>query len=135
MYNSSLILTYHYYDNQFKEYNQKQNVDLSIIDPDDITDEVSDALYRSELLSVFGLEEFDESVINKKVDELCSKLSEHSKFSEIMKRAAGKMLSEDLCTGLMVLFSYHSFFLVHRCICEFLKNGTISPENLNNLLY
>jgi len=135
MYNCSVILTYNYYDNQFKDHNIQQNIDLSIIDPDDMNDDISDTLYRFELLSVFGLEEFDEGVINKKVDELCVKLSEHSDFSALMLRAAGKMLSEDLCTGLMVLFSYHSFFLVHRCICEYLVNGTISPENLNKLLY
>ena len=133
MYNCSVILTYNYYDNKFKEYNEKQNVDLSIIDPDDINDEVSETLYRFELLSVFGLEEFNDDVINLEVMNLCTKLSEHSDFTELMLKAAGKMLSEDLCTGLMVLFSYDTFFLLHRCICEFLKNGTISPENLNNL--
>ena len=135
MYNCNVGITYNYYDNQFKEYNEKQNIDLTLIDSEDMIDDISDALYRSELLSVFGLEEFDEGVINKKVDELCVKLSQHSDFSALMLRAAGKMLSEDLCTGLMVLFSYHSFFLVHRCICEYLVNGTINPENLNNLLY
>lgn len=43
------------------------------------------------------------------------------------------MLSEDLCTGIIVLFSYDSFFLLHRCICEFLKTGIISAENLIDL--
>ena len=133
MYNCAVIITYNYYDKQFKEYNENQNIDLSIIDEDEMIDDISDALYKVELLRVFDLEEFDELVINKKVDELCAKLSEHSEFSKIMLKAAGKMLSEDLCTGLMVLFSYHTFFLVHLCICDYLNTGKINLEYLNNL--
>ena len=133
MYNCNVVITYNYYDNKFKDYNEKQNVDLSIIDPNDITDDISDTLYRFELLGVFGLIEFDEKIINKKVEELCTKLSDHSEFTELMKRAAGKMLSEDLCTGLMILFSYDTFFLVHRCICEYLTVSTISIEKMQSL--
>jgi hypothetical protein len=44
------------------------------------------------------------------------------------------MFSEDLCTGLMVLFSYDSFFILHRCICDFLKTGIINTENLDALI-
>ena len=135
MYNCSLIITYNYYDNQFKKFNEKQNIDLTLIDSEDMTIDISETLYRSELLGVFGLEEFDDDIINKKVAELCSKLSEHSEFSKLMLVAAGKMLSEDLCTGLMVLFSYDTFFLSHLCICEYLTTGKISLENLNNLLH
>ena len=122
MYNSNVILTYNYYDNKFKDHNEKQNVDLSIIDPDDINDDISETLYRFELLSVFSLEEFNEKVINLEVMNLCNQLSAHTEFAELMLKAAAKMFSEDLCTGLMVLFSYDSFFLLHRCICEYLKN-------------
>ena len=133
MYNCTVIITYNYYDKQFKEYNENQNIDLSIIDEDEMIDDISDSLYKVELLRVFDLEEFDELVINKKVNELCAKLSEHSEFSKIMLIAAGKMLSEDLCTGLMLLFSYHTFFLVHLCICDYLNNGKINLKYLNNL--
>ena len=133
MYNCSLIITYNYYDNKFKKYNEKQNVDLSIIDPDDMINDISETLYRVELLGVFGLEDINEEIINKKVGELCIKLSTHPEFSKIMLIAASKMLSEDLCIGLMVLFSYDSFFLLHKCICEYIKTGIISIELLNDI--
>jgi hypothetical protein len=133
MYNWNVVITYNYYDKQFKENNEKQNIDLDLIDSEDMTVDVSETLYRAELLGVFGLEEFDDKVINLEVMNLCTQLFTHTEFAELMLKAAAKMLSEDLCTGLMVLFSYDSFFLLHRCICEYLKTDIISAENLDAL--
>jgi len=133
MYNCNVVITYNYYDKQFKENNEKQNNDLDLIDQEDMTDDISETLYRAELLGVFGLEEFDDKVINLEVMNLCSQLSAHTEFAELMLKAAAKMLTEDLCTGLMVLFSYDSFFLLHRCICDFLKTGIINTETLDAL--
>jgi hypothetical protein len=133
MYNCNVVITYNYYDKQFKENNEKQNIDLDLIDQEDMTNDISETLYRAELLGVFGLEEFDDKVINLEVMNLCNQLSKHTEFSVLMLKAAAKMLSEDLCTGLMVLFSYDSFFLLQRCICEFLKTGIINIENLDAL--
>ena len=44
LYDTSLILTYNYYDAQFIDFNKQQNIDLSIIESDDMTEEVSDML-------------------------------------------------------------------------------------------
>ena len=133
MYNCNVVITYNYYDKQFKENNEKQNIDLDLIDQEDMTDDISETLYRAELLGVFGLEEFDDKVINLEVMNLCNQLSAHTEFSRLMLKAAAKMLTEDLCTGLMVLFSYDSFFLLHRCICDFLKTVIINTETLDAL--
>jgi len=133
MYNCNVVITYNYYDKQFKENNEKQNIDLDLIDQEDMTDDISETLYRAELLGVFGLEEFDDKVINLEVMNLCTQLLAHTEFAELMLKASAKMLSEDLCTGLMVLFSYDSFFLLHRCICDFLKTGIINTETLDAL--
>ena len=46
MYNCAVIITYNYYDKQFKEYNENQNIDLSIIDEDEMIDDISEALYK-----------------------------------------------------------------------------------------
>ena len=133
MYNCNVVITYNYYDKQFKENNEKQNIDLTLIDYEDMTDDISETLYRAELLGVFGLEEFDDKVINLEVMNLCTQLSAHTEFAKLMLKAAAKMFSEDLCTGLMLLFSYHTFFLVHLCICDYLNNGKINLKYLNNL--
>ena len=134
MYNWNVVITYNYYDKQFKENNKNQHIDLDLIDQEDMTNDISETLYRAELLGVFGLEEFDDKVINLEVMNLCTQLSAHTEFAELMLKAAAKMLSEDLCTGLMVLFSYDSFFLLHRCICDFLTNNSIHLSNLKSIV-
>ena len=76
----------------------------------------------------------EKEIINSKINELCTVMSKHEEFTKLMKHAAGKLLCEDLSVGLMVLFSYHSFFLVHRCICDFLTTSSIQSNHLNNLI-
>jgi len=134
LYNYNVIITYNYYDSQFIEFNKQQNIDLSIIDAINMTTDVSDYLYKQELLAVFDLTEFDENVINSKIIELCELMSKNEEFAAILTLAAGKVLSEELCVGFMFLFSYHSFFLIHRCICDFLTNNSIHLSNLKSIV-
>jgi len=133
MYQTMVILTYNYYDDQFQEYNNSQNVDLSIIDYKDKTEDIAEYLFRSELLQVFGLIEFNETEINSKIDDLSAQMYQHKEFSLLMEKAAGKILSEDFTAGFMLMFSYHSFFLVHRCICSYLTSSSISVQYLEDL--
>jgi hypothetical protein len=133
MYQTNVTLTYNYYDDQFQEYNNKQNVDLSIIDYKDKTEDVAEYLFRSEFLQVFDLTELNEKEINSKIDDLSAQMYQHKEFSLLMEKAAGKILSEDFTAGLMLMFSYHSFFLVHRCICIYLKSSSIPAQYLEDL--
>lgn len=47
MYICNVVITYNYYDKQFKENNEKQNIDLTLIDCEDMTDDISETLYRA----------------------------------------------------------------------------------------
>ena len=133
MYNCSLI-TYNYYDNKFDDYNKKQNINLSIIDEEDKNADTAEMIYRSELNGVFGLEEFNSEIINKKLIDLSAQMYQHNEFSKIMEKCAGNLLTEDNTMGLMMLFSYDYFFLTNPCICEYLSYGTIKSEKLNQLV-
>ena len=53
-----VVVTYNYYDDKFHALNMTHNVDLSIIDSEDKTTEISDFFYKSELIAVFRLKEF-----------------------------------------------------------------------------
>lgn len=135
LYNFNVIITYNYYDAMFYDFNKQQNFDLSIVDIKDMTNDVTEYLYKQEILAVFDLEEFDETIMNSKIIELYELMSKNEEFAAILSVAAGKLLSEDLCVGFMMLFSYHYFFLLHRCICDFLNSSdsSIQSIHLNNL--
>ena len=78
----------------------------------------SDALYRKELLSVFGIDEFNIDAINKKVGILFNSIFIDDKMKKICEKNANRILCDDLITGFMFCFSYDSFAETHKYICE-----------------
>lgn len=90
--------------------------------------------YRTEFLSAFNLEEFDDKQINKEVSELFERVKHSHELTRCMTKSAATFFSEDLQTGLMGLFAFDFFYLAHPCICEFLESGNITEENINALL-
>jgi hypothetical protein len=90
--------------------------------------------YRTEFLSAFNLEEFDDKQINKEVGELFERVKHNDELVRCMTKSAATFFSEDLQTGLMGLFAFDFFYLAHPCICELLESGNITKENINALL-
>lgn len=90
--------------------------------------------YRTEFLSAFNLEEFEDKEINQEVSILFERLKHSPEFTKCMTKSAAIFFSEDLQTGLMGLFAFDFFYLAHPCICEFLEIGTITEEKINALL-
>ena len=131
MYNKQFICTYNYYDSRLRKYNLTTQYDMEdVVDLED----VSEILYRAELMQVFFITDVDwESSLKNKIVELFKLVSSHLELVECMKKTANLFLSEELDIGFMVLFSYDYFFLTHICICEFLESGSISEQNINAL--
>lgn len=129
-YNSKFICTYNYYDPSLTNTIERSKLNLE--DCEDLED-MSDYLYKTELLQIFGCKEFDSSVIDGVISEIFLKLSLHDELKECMRIVASHFLSEDLEVGFTALFSYNFMFLTHRCICDFLETGNISEENMNTL--
>jgi len=127
MYNSKIICTYNYYDPSLRETNPEFKIDLSQCE--DLED-MAEFLYQDELLHVFNVTKYDETIINGIINELYHKLNFHTDLKQCMTILANNILSEDLEFGFMVLFSYNYFFLTHRCICDFLETGDISIKNI-----
>lgn len=105
-------------------------------------EELGDLIFRYDLVSIFGLEDFLEEIIiekmndlytimikNKEIQTICSNMHEsvnaHGVFNRINK--------DDNFEYFMVLFSYDNLHLFYPCICEFLDNGTISDEKIEAL--
>ena len=74
--------------------------------------------YQQCFLSVFGIQEFDESIIAEKTKALYEELKDNKDFVDLLKRMAGQMMSEDVELGLYMLFS---FDYIHEFL-ETLKN-------------
>ena len=74
--------------------------------------------YQQCFLSVFGIEEFNESIIAEKTRALYEELKDNKDFVDLLKRMAGQMMSDDHEVGLFILFSFDH---IHKFL-ETLKN-------------
>jgi len=112
-------------------YNTKLNCTYHIIDCDDT--------YRSEFLEIFNLEYLDEEKLNHKFTylfhriEACKDEELKKDLLECMKKAGSLFLLDDLLSGLMILYSYDYFNLIHDCMCELIETETVSLTKINQL--
>jgi len=107
------------------------------IDTDEVTDDekafILSCIYRQDLLNIFGLDEFVETVINHKITKLFKLLKYHIDLLDCMLIAAKATSEDDALTGLMILFSFDYLHLAHPCICEYIDTGRITHANLDQL--
>jgi hypothetical protein len=107
-------------------------------------EELSDLIYKYDLIIIFGLEDFLEEIIIEKMNNLYDIMIKNMQIKSICsnigdcvnKNATGvfnKINKDEDFEYFMVLFSYDNLHLFYPCICEFLDKGTISNEKLESL--
>lgn len=102
-------------------------------DPD-----IADLYYRRDLLEIFGLDEdSDFDLLSDRVNLVYKKMEEYIEitpsFKEILEKAAGKLLSEDIELGFMILHSYDTLYLMHQLNSEFLNTNQINNTLLESI--
>ena len=111
-------------------------------------EEFTDDLYQIQLLQAFNLERWDDDVINNLCFELYTLLiNSDNVFRDIIERAKknsdiinivdsviDKDDTDDDNLIFSLLFTYHYFDLFHKCICEYMRNGKVSLQTLENLM-
>ena len=106
-----------------------------ILESDGVTDNeasfIRSCIYRQELLNIFGLEEFDESEINKQVSDLYEKVKDMDGFKDLLTKdlLAKEFCKDDGLLGFTILFSYDFLYLTHSLICELLETGTVNTTD------
>jgi hypothetical protein len=93
----------------------------------------TDILYKTDLLSILNVEEFEEDIVNNAIEEVYEKIKDNVELKICMLRLASDFMSTDEVFGLMLLFSFDYLNYTHICICELLKTNTISPDNIKML--
>ena len=106
------------------------------VETDDVNDSekqfIRDCIYRQDLLNIFGLEIFDESVINKNIDKVYNKIKTNPDILKCMS-TIGQQLDVENNTSFMILYSFDYMYLTHDCVCELLDIGEISSKTINQL--
>lgn len=129
MYHSKFLCTYHFYDEELRKLLPANELTPTILESIENNEDFADILYKAELLQVFGLNEMDDGKVSKEIELLYEKMKTNKTFNKCILVSANKMMSEDPIFGFMMMFNYHTFFITHRCLCEFLEKGELSNEN------
>jgi hypothetical protein len=110
----------------------------------DIMD-ICNKLYRDELLSVFGLEYFENDKMNEIMINVYDKMMTNIEFKNIIdailqfcfkdfflnKEEKEESIKKQII--LTTLFSQHLFYITHKCICQQIEWGTIDTGLLVEL--
>ena len=104
----------------------------SIINKDE-QKEFRNMIYKYDLICIFGMNDFLENVINKKIDQLYDIMIKIHDIENITISLSKKYLITKE-NGFILLFSFDNLHLFYPCICEFIEKGTISNEKINVLV-
>ena len=123
MYNSKIICTY-YSNDIFREN-------------DNITDDekglIHDIIYRQEFLNIFGIDEYDDTIVMKSLEELYEKIKYSTFLVECLDILSRQLMSTEPIYGLMLMFSCDYMYCAHECISQFIETGEIIKESENKL--
>jgi len=104
----------------------------------DSDSELSNTLYRKDLLQIFNVNDFDFEDHEEEIyDEMCKifeKIEKNEKFMDCINKAKNIVFADDPIVGFMILFSYDYLHLTHLCISEFLETNEISTDKIELLL-
>lgn len=107
-----------------------------------------DYLYRVQLLQAFGMERWDDDKINTITNDTFNTIKDTDTFREIIETAKQNKDMMSLLTLICtednnvnqdelvfeLLFKYEFFDLIHKCLCEQLRNGRVSDATKDVLL-
>jgi hypothetical protein len=126
-------------------------------------EEFTDDLYQIQILQAFNLERWDDNIINNLCFELYTLVTKSDTiFRDIIEKAKKNRDiiniynsviekdtednednedtedTEDTEDGdriiFALLFTYDYFDLFHKCICDYMRNGKVSLQTLENLM-
>jgi hypothetical protein len=123
IYNTNLILNY---DDDFG-YRQSIRDVFGMNCSSESVDSDYDEVTKDELM-------YEADAISKGLDDIYERTKDVPEFQKIYSICAGFMLSVDPNIGLAVVFSYDYFDKFHPCLVDFLRDGSISSDNRENLM-
>ena len=109
-----------------ENYNTKYVCTYSDADEDDET-------YRRDLLNIFGIQEYNEEIIDNSLTILFHMLKKNERMVNCMKQLAARVISENAELGMVFLYSFGYMERTHMCVCEFLETGNISDKTVELL--
>jgi hypothetical protein len=106
----------------------------------DDVEKICDELYKHELLSVFRVDNMENNSekVNEIIENIWIKINTYPDFLQIFNYYKNINTSNMLINSddmlFISLFSYNTFYSLHKCICDYYKNNMIDKTHLDELL-
>lgn len=91
--------------------------------------EESFMLYKIQFLQIFNLQEYDDNIINNKVENLYNRIKENEIIKKLLN--SNKYYDDNLAS-FMLYFKYDTLYIFHKILINILNNTNL---NENNNLY
>ena len=99
-------------------------------------DFIEDLLYKRDILYIFNLEIYKDDVILKCMEDVYDKVKENEQIINIIEKIKQiypvTTMGGDI-SAFMILYSYDYLEGIHPCVCDIIKTGNITKDNLTNL--
>ena len=93
----------------------------------------NDEEYQSQFLSLFGLEKYDDEIVQTGLDDLVNYVKQNTSFKEILERLSEKyLLTKNVDMGLTLGMSYDYLDIVHPMLADMHDNKEINCQPLIN---
>ncbi len=142
MYNTQFKVKYNDIETELIEKLKNKSVEeTEEYSNEDILD-VCNKLYRDELLSVFGIEDTSNDIIEQCVKHVYDIMIVNQKFKDIINEMAKNYTNEEVSFEqqdsinqfmFMNLFSQPLFHITHQCICQQIDLGIIDDQLLRKV--
>ena len=93
---------------------------------------MSDALYRSQFIQAFGLDTFNDEVISTTTRLLYHRFGGHIELNKAVILNRKNCFFGDDYDSFQMLFSYHTFYLLHKCFTGIIQGDDLE-ENWKQL--
>jgi hypothetical protein len=114
-------------------YKDNTLFDRYIILNKDEQKEFRNIIYKYDLICIFGLYDFLEDIINKKIIQLYDIMIKNHDIDNITIKLSEKY-STTKENGFILLFAFDNLHLFYPCICEFIEKGVITNEKIESLV-
>ena len=93
----------------------------------------NDEEYQSQFLSLFGLEKYDDEIVQTGLDDLVNLVQQDAILKELLERLSEKhLLTKNLDMGLTLGMSYDYLDIVHPMLVDMHDNKEINCQPLIN---
>ena len=114
------------------QFNFDMDVNYYSLDVDD--DDTRDTLFREQILSFFKMEEYNETIIDIKIDYLKPIIENNEDLKKLSIKFSNLMLQDKFDIGLIMFFAYDYFHETFLLLKDFLMENKINKDIYNKLI-